>query len=289
MCGADQIGLRIFVKVAEIERDALVGVIAAPAARNVEQHGIAAAKQALGRTDGLHGDAGADRAGGAVERRRHQAVLTVACKAEHILGRRLIVTGDAHRAVVKHGGADFRTQTGLAQAGAQERRRNSFENLCVDFSGVPHAFQLVGTLDGAQTAQNTVDGGRSERKILLEHGKLLQRHRPRRDVNRFRDMRKGGCNAAEAAKRTDVGKAGVAHGAFIGMAHEKGRLIGRDDERALLHRAGKIIQVDLAVEQNHPPVGVGGGYRAAQVFQTRGELGRRNSGMWHGDPSVFYL
>ena len=37
-------------------------------------------------------------------------------------------------------------------------------------------------------------------------------------------------------------------------------------ERALLHCAGKIIQVDLAVEQNHSPVGVGGGHRAAQVF-----------------------
>ena len=102
-------------------------------------------------------------------------------------------------------------------------------------------------------------------------------------------MRKGGCNAAEAAERTDVGEAGVAHGTFIGMAHEKGRLIGRDDERALLHCAGKIIQVDLAVEQNHSPVGVGGGHRAAQVFQTRGELGRKNSGMWHGYPSVFLL
>ena len=285
----NEVGLRILVEVAEVERDALVGVVAAPAARNIEQNRVAAAQQALGRTDRLHGDAGADCAGRAVKRRRKQAVFAEAGKAEHILRRRLIVARNAHRAVIEHRGADFRAQTRLAQTGTQQRGRDCFEHLRVDFAGVAHAVELVFTLDRAQSAQNAVDGGRGERQVFLEHGELLERHGSRRDIDGFWDFGEGRCDTAEAAERTNVREARVADRAFVGMAHEKHRLVGRDDERTLLHGAGEVIQVDFIVEQNHLPVGMSGRHDAAQLVQPRGQLGRRYSSMWHGYPSDYSI
>ena len=97
----------MLVQLAVVERDALIGMVAAQAARNVQQDGVAFVQLALGRADGLHCGRGADTAGGTVQRGGTQAVFAEAGNAEHVLSCRLIVARDTHAAAVHDGGADL--------------------------------------------------------------------------------------------------------------------------------------------------------------------------------------
>ena len=48
-CRADHAALRMLVQLAVVERNTLIGMVAAPAARNVQQDGVAFVQRALGR------------------------------------------------------------------------------------------------------------------------------------------------------------------------------------------------------------------------------------------------
>ena len=126
-------------------------MVAAPAARNIQQDGVAFVQRALGRADGLHCGRGADTAGGAVQCGGTQAVFTEAGNTEHVLGCRLIVARDTHAAAVHDGGADLAAQACFADAFAQECRSKFLDDIAVQFAGFAHTVKLIRALDRAQT------------------------------------------------------------------------------------------------------------------------------------------
>ena len=264
----DARALRMLGEIAEVKGDGFVCVIAGIAAGNVEQHGIALTQAALGRADRLHGNAGADAARGAVKRGSAQAVLAEARDAEHILGRRLVVARDAHRAAVEHEGADLAAQARFADAVSQQRGRNLLDHRLVQLARAAHAGEFVFAFDCAQRAQHIVRRLRRERQVLAQHGELLQCHGAGCHIDGLRNIGKGFADGAEAAHRLDFREQRLLHRAVKRAAHKQDGLLRGDDERTLLHGAGEIIKVDLIVEQQHGPVGIALGHGAAQSIDT---------------------
>ena len=212
-------------KFSVVKGDALVGVIAVHAARDIQQYDIAFAQAALGRADGLHGDAGADRAGGAVECCGAQTVFAEAGNAQHILGRGLVEAGDAHGATVEHRGADLAAKARLADTGAQQGRRDLFDDLLVQASGLAHAVQLVLALYRAQLRKHIVRGFWRKREDICSAWPAFAASWCGLPHKRFPVYAgKGFRNAAEAAERADIIKQRFLSCAVIGATHEQKRL-----------------------------------------------------------------
>ena len=256
-------------------------MVAVIAAGDIEQHGVAVFQAARRGADRLHRDAGADIARGAVERARAQAVFTEAGNAQHIFGSGLVEARDAHCAAVEHAGADLAAKPRLADAGAQQHRRDLLDDQLVQLAGAAHAGKLVFALDRAQAGEHIVGALGRKRQVFLQQRQLLQRHRAHGDVSRFGHAGERLRNAAEAAHRADIREKRFPLHAVHGAPHKQHSLIRGHDKRAVRHGAGQIIQVDLIVQNHHGPCRIAFGHGAAQTVQAGRQLIGRNRGMGH--------
>ena len=250
-------------------RHGLVGVVAVIPAADVAEDEVPLPEASAPGCRAAGRQATSRHCPGAVEVGRVDGTLAKADQPQHDLGPGDPEPDDPVVAFPHHDCIELARELGLAHTLAEDTRGEVLEDMAVDAARPLHQLPLVRALDRADVCHHAIDRPRiAEGEMFPEplvHGERylfgLQIHG---SGNRTRCF----CRCPVTLHRADLRETGLVHCTCETPADPEDRFtFAWDEQYPVLHRPGKIVEVDVAGDERELPAGVHGVHPYPETLQ----------------------